>query len=142
MSAAPTALNTPRKLYERLPTVSTMQQAKGQYTQFASLGSLKAAMSRGSRTSLCMEVQGLRCEAILGPLPCCLSLLLLPATPGGKALPNPDLLWHWGPAPFGTNTALQLQATRFLRIHWQGGLGKAGRLRACAVLAAPRLSSR
>lgn len=59
-------------------------------------------------------------------------------TPAG---PHPSTLSHsWGEEPFsyliyhsigvqhsfGTNTPLQFQGMRFLRIHWQGGLGKVG----------------
>ena len=40
------------KLYELLPTVSTMQQRKGQRMLLVSLDSLKVAKSRGSRISL------------------------------------------------------------------------------------------
>lgn len=67
------------------------------------------------------------------PLPRSLLLLWV-----GEALLSPELPSHWGPVPSGTDMTLQLQGMRFLRIRWQGGLGKAGS-QLWALCSSPRL---
>lgn len=67
------------------------------------------------------------------PLPRSLLLLWV-----GEALLSPELHSHWGPVPSGTDMTLQLQGMRFLRIRWQGGLGKAGS-QLWALCSSPRL---
>lgn len=102
-----------------------MQQRKGPWMLLASPDSLTIAKRREAG----FFTRGLRHEAILGPPA---HLASYPSSPShslsGEGEPSSSLIYSGIGVQcyFGIDTTLKLQGMRFLRIHWQAGLGEAG----------------
>ena len=82
---------------------------------------------KGSGTSLLGDLD---MRLFWGPQPIWLPILLLPLTPCQGCVGDPSSSLIYGgigvQCYFGIDTTLKFQGMRFLRIHWQGGLGEVG----------------